>query len=124
MSRRGGSLPLRSNLALSPRRTIAGQSLGEFGPLTNSGTFPVKDINGDRDKECKTSKNSSGPFEVIFVADVLIDCVGRVSVDGGRLKRFAIQRKYSQGTAYIAATPARKSRASALPPVAEAEYGP
>ena len=29
-----------------------------------------------------------------------------------------------QGVAYIAATPARKSRARALPPVAEAEYGP
>ena len=78
MSRHGCLLP-RSNSAFFPRRTITRQSLGEFGSLADSRTLPVKDVDGDRDKECKTPENGGGPFEVISTADVLIDCAGRVS---------------------------------------------
>lgn len=81
-----GSLPLWSNSTISSRRTITGQSLGELGPLTNSRTFPIKDIDGDRDKECETSEDGSGPFQVVFLADVFINCAGRVSVTRGWLK--------------------------------------
>ncbi len=35
-----------------------------------------------------------------------------------------MQREHSLGTEYIAAMPARKSRANPLPPVADAAYGP
>ena len=78
------TLFLFRNSAFSPRRTITGQNLGEFGPLANSRTLPVKDIDGDRDQECETSKNGGGPLKMVFTADVLINCPDRVSENYGK----------------------------------------
>lgn len=77
MSRCGSSLSSWSNSAVFPRRTITRQDLGEFGPLANSLTFVVEDVDGDGEKEGKASENSGGPLEVVFLANVLVNCVGR-----------------------------------------------
>lgn len=96
--------------------------LSEWGFLPDCRSFPVEDVDRNREDDSHESQKCRWPLERIGFAHVAVHwgvwiilrflCLGYC------------YRYHLLGTEYIAATPARKSRAKPLPPVAEAEYGP
>ena len=78
----------------------------------------IEDIDWDRDEGGKAGEDGSGPFKSVLLSDMFIDCEGSSQWcrDGNGLYSLCLH-----GVEYMAATPARKSLANALPPVADAE---
>jgi hypothetical protein len=116
-----GPALFRSNTVATTSFPVASERLGKRTSLVWLG---LRRVDRNRDTECKTGKDCRRIFKYI-------SCQGlcrlwrtmSVCVElGPGLLRWL--KRYSHGLAYMAATPARKSLANALPPVADAEYGP
>lgn len=105
----------------TPRFPLSSQRLGEFGSLAEPLALEVEDVNRNRDEKRNNGEDRRGPFEMIFVV-----CPANILVDYRSVRIVSALHSgvHVQGVEYMAATPAKKSRARPLPPVADAAYGP
>ena len=114
---------------------LPSERLCKLGALAKPLALPVKDVDGDGDKDGNDAEDGGGPFEleaVIWSANVAVDCALAVNIrvkaeyngqrgfEGEGQGQGGVGREGGDihGAEYNAAIPARKSRARPLPPVA------
>ena len=103
----------------TPVFPISVQTHGKLASLSDLWTLPVEDINWNGHEKGKTCEDRAGVFKRKFTRYLLVQRLAPKSAI------WTIEPLRDAPTpAYMAATPAKKSRAKPFPPVAEAEYIP